>query len=361
MSWYGIDAVEKAVSRTRKALFEPFDFWKWVKIAIITFFLGGSSSNFGGSGNNYRMNPEEFRNTSLGPDIVQKYVPHNIFENISSSITSFTEFGLLIVLIGALILLFLLLIYISSVMEFVFVESLVKNEVKFWAYCRKFLGNGLKLLMVRLALLIIFLLLLGIAALPFFLSIIKTSSEPAWIALLGGIVWIIGVIIVLALLLSIINSFISLSIPVSMYRKVGILSAFSLIFTNFKKSWQQVLVYWVTRFVLGLVLGILFLILFLVVLVVSVIISLVIDGILYFLFSAFTSDPLNWILLIPFIIIELLLLLGALLFFNVPFTVFMKYHLLSFLEGWFIGADLPFFDALVAGTEINLSRSEPPV
>ncbi len=71
MSWYGIDAVDKAISRTRRALFEPFDFWKWVKLAIIIFFLGGSGSNFGGSGNNYRMNPEEFTNTtSLGPDLI---------------------------------------------------------------------------------------------------------------------------------------------------------------------------------------------------------------------------------------------------------------------------------------------------
>jgi hypothetical protein len=101
------------------------------------------------------------------------------------------------------------------------------------------------------------------------------------------------------------------------------------------------------------------LILFLVVLVVSVIISLVIDGILYFLFSAFTSNPLNWILLIPFIIIELLLLLGTLLLFNVPFAVFMKYHLLSFLEAWFAGADIPFFDAPAPGTETGLSGPEP--
>jgi hypothetical protein len=40
MSWNGIDAVDKAVSRTKRALFEPFDFWKWIKLAII--ILGSS-------------------------------------------------------------------------------------------------------------------------------------------------------------------------------------------------------------------------------------------------------------------------------------------------------------------------------
>ena len=360
MSWYGIDAVDKAVSRARRALFEPFDFWKWVKLAIIIFFLGGGSSNFGGSGNNYRMGSEDFRNISSSTDVIPKYISHNTFiENITSSVTSFSEYGLLIALIAAFILLILLFVYISNVMEFVFVESLVKNDVKFWAYSRKFLGNGLNLLLVRLALLIIFLLLLGIAALPFILSIVKTSSEPAWPALLGGIVWIIGVIIVLALLMSMISSFISLAIPVSIYRKIGILSALSLVFANFRKSWQQVLVYWVVRFVLGLVLGIAMLILVLIVLLVSVLISLVIDGILYFLLSAFSSDPLRLIFLIPFIVIELLVLFGTLLLLSVPITVFLKYHLLSFLESWFAGADIPFFDAPEPGTEMGLSGSEP--
>jgi hypothetical protein len=358
MSWYGIDAVDKAVSRTRRALFEPFNFWKWVKLAIIIFFLGGGGYNYGGSGNNYRMNPEELQNISMAPDLIPRYISHNI-ENIYPSGDSFALYGLLIALVAGLILLILLFSYISSVMEFVFVEALVKNDVKFWAYSRKFLGKGFNLLLVRLALGLIFLLLLGIAALPLISSILKTSSDLSWPALMGGLLWFIGVLIVLGLLMAIISSFISLAIPISMYRNIGILASLKLAFANFRKSWKQVLVYWVARFVLGLVLGILMLILFLVVLVVSVIISLIIDGILYFLFSAVTSDPWNWILLAPFIFIELLLFFGTLLLLNVPFAVFMKYHLLSFLEAWFAGADIPFFDAPAPGTETGLSGPEP--
>jgi hypothetical protein len=359
MSWYGIDVIDKAFSRTRKALFEPFDFWKWLKLAIIIFFLGGISSNNGGSGTNYKMSPEELRNNTLGSEIVQGYFPHSIVENITSSITSFTVYGLLIALIAALILLFLLLFYISNVMEFVFVESLVKNEVKFWAYSRKFLGKGFNLLLVRLALLLIILVLLGIAALPFISNIIKTSPDLSWPALLGGLIWFFGVLIVLGLLLGIISSFISLAIPISIYRNTGILASLKLVFANFRKSWQQVLVYWVIRFVLGLVLGIAMLILVLLMLLVSGLVFLIIDGILYFLFSAFASEPWNWILLIPFIVIELLLLFGTLLLLSVPLKVFLEYHLLSFLESWFAGADIPFFDAPAAGTEIGLSGSEP--
>ena len=93
--------------------------------------------------------------------------------------------------------------------------------------------------------------------------------------------------------------------PLSIYRNTGILSAFRLVFANFRKSWQEVLVYWFIRFVLGIGIAILAVFLFGIVLLVLGIVFLVIDGILYFLFSSVISDPLNWILLIPFIIIEL--------------------------------------------------------
>ena len=65
-------------------------------------------------------------------------------------------------------------------MEFVFVESLVRNEVKFWTYSRRFLGKGFYLLLVRLALGLVFLVLLGIAALPLIPSILENSSDFAW-------------------------------------------------------------------------------------------------------------------------------------------------------------------------------------
>ena len=72
MSWYGIDAVDKAFSRTRKALFEPFDLWKWAKLAIIIFLLGGVASNYGSSGTNYKIGSEDLENL---PNIEPGQIP----------------------------------------------------------------------------------------------------------------------------------------------------------------------------------------------------------------------------------------------------------------------------------------------
>ncbi|WP_292373576.1 DUF7544 domain-containing protein [Methanosarcina sp. UBA411] len=358
MSWYGIDAVDRALSRTKKALFEPFNFWKWAKIAIIIFLLGGVSSF--GSSSNYNVGSEDFKNNfpiiepGQMPDL-----PFGTHDTAFSYIYPEPQLATLVVVIVLILLLALIFSYVSSVMEFVFVESLIRNEVKFWAYSRRFLKKGFNLLLVRLAIGLTLLALLGIAALPFAPRIVESPADFAWPVLLGGFFWIVGVIIVLILLAVAINSLLSLAIPLSIYQDKGILSAFGLIFAKFKKSWQEVLVYWLIRFVLGIGIAILAIFLFGLTALALGLIFVILDGILYFLFSSLVSEFFLWILLIPVIVIELILILGTVFFLNVPLAVFLKYHLLSFLEAWFKDAEIPFFDIPAQRPETGVDEPEP--
>ena len=417
MSWYGITALDIAFSRTKKALFEPFDFWKWAKLAIIIFLLGSSGSNFGGQSPNYQENskdlgdvipyiepgwipelpsnspdfrlaysdlipgiagtPEILRASTLSElfqisEFIQKllhldsqFIPNYFVNEVSNegflfTDNPFTDLALLAALIGGLFLIILIFIYISNIMEFVFVESLVRNEVEFWNYSRRFLGNGFYLLLVRLAIGLVFFVLFAIFFLPLILIILEEPSNPGWPAIFGSFFWIMGVIALLVLFALIINSFISLAIPLAIYKDTGILSAVKLVFSNFKKSWQELVVYWLIRFVLGIGIGIASLIIFGVLIVVLGLLFVILDGILYFFFSALLSESLGWLPLIPIIILEFILLFGALLLLSVPLEVFMKYHLLSFLEAWFAGADIPFFDIPNSNpnSETGLSVSE---
>jgi len=361
MSWYGIDAVDKAVSRTKTALFEPFDFWKWVKLAIIIFFIGGMGSNYGGSGTNYQLNSEDFRNniSNIDPGRIVDF--SSGISGLSLNYTQSTSFlGVIAAIIAFLLLLALIFSYISSVMEFVFVESLVKNEVLFWAYSKKFMGKGFNLLLVRLALVLIFFVLFALAFLPFISIIFKESSDFSFPLLIGGIFWFFAVVILLALLGAVVNSFISLAIPLAIYRETGILSAFKMVYRNFRKSWQQVLVYWFIRLLLGIGVAILAIILFGLLILGLIILFIVLDGILYFLLSTFISEPLNWILLIPFVIVELLLIFITLMLLSVPLAVFMKYHLLSFLEAWFADSNIPFFDKVPGEPETGMGQGPGP-
>lgn len=360
MSWYGIDAVDRALSRTKKALFEPFNFWKWAKIAIIVFLLGGAGSSYGGSGTNYQMCPEDFDNNF--PHIEPGWMPDLPFgthDTAFSYIYPEPQLATVVVVIVLILLLALIFSYVSSVMEFVFIESLIRNEVKFWAYSRRFLKKGFNLLLVRLALGLAFLMLFGIALLPLIPVICEVPSDFSLPASIGGFLWIVGAIIVLILLAVAINSLLSLAIPLSIYRNKGILSAFKLVFRNFRKSWREVVVYWFIRFLLGI--GITILAIFLLGLIILVLglAFLIFDAVLYFLFSSLVSDPFNWILLIPFVAIELILILGTLFFLSVPFAVFIKYHLLSFLEAWYADAEIPFFDIPAQGPETGVEESDP--
>jgi hypothetical protein len=372
MSWYAIDAIDRAFSRTKKALLEPFDFWKWVKLAIIVFFVGGlGGSNYGGQGTNYQMGSEDFGNDfpAIEPGVMPVF-PYDISRDGLSYIQSIDPVAIIAAAVIFFILLVVVFSYISSIMEFVFVESLVKNEVRLWAYSKKFMGKGFNLLLIRLSIVLLFFIIFVLALLPFIPVFITESPDFAIPAFIGGIFWIFGVIILLALIGAVINSFLSLAIPLSIYRDTGILSAFKMVYRNFRKNWQEVLVYWFIRFLLGIGISLLALILFVILVLTLTIVFLIIDGILYYLFSTFVSEPMLWILLIPFALAELLFIFATLLMLSVPVAVFLKYHLLSFLENWFVGSDIPFFDKLsgepetvlgeagvkLSGTEQNLSE-----
>jgi hypothetical protein len=352
MSWYGIDAVDRAFSRTKKALFEPFDFWKWVKLAIIIFFVG-TTYNYGGSGSSYRTGIQELESNLpyTSPGQISAF-PVNLSSINFDYIQSLSE--TIISLVVLFILLILALLFISSVMEFVFVESLVKNEVHLRDYSKKFLKKGLSLFIIRIALVLLFFIVFLIAIMPFIPILLGESSEPSLLSLIGRVSWFIGVMTVLTLFGLVINSFLSLAIPLSIYKETEILSAFSMIFGNFRKSWKEVMVYWFIRFIISIVIGVLAAIFFVSLILGSGLVFLAIDGILYFLFSSFVSEPLLWILLLPFAIIELVLFFGALLLISVPLGVFPKYHLLSFLEAWFEDSEIPFFDAAALEPETRI-------
>jgi len=367
MSWYAIDAVDRAFSRTKKALFEPFDFWKWVKFAIIVFFVGGLGSNYGGSGTNYQADPSDFGSDfpNIEPGEITDLPSDTSWPGLNY-IESVSPLAIIAAAVIFFILFILVFSYIASVMEFVFVEALVRNEVHLRSYFRKFMGRGFNLLLIRLVISLIIIVLFVLALLPFIPIFSTESPDLAVPALVGGLFWIFGVIILLALIGAVAGSFLSLAIPLSIYRETGIISAFRMVYRNFRKSWQELLVYWFIRVALGIGIGILAFVLFVLLALVLVIVFLIIDGILYFLFSTFASESILLIILIPVVLAELLLIFATLLILSVPLAVFLKYHLLSFLETWFADASIPFFDELPAepetvlgsGSETGLSESE---
>lgn len=322
MSWYVLDAIDIAINRTKKCLFQPFEFWKWLRIAIILLFVGGTPS-FGGSyGGNF---PSQY-NTNSSYDV-----------NILNEIGSISETMIVLTIIGFFIFL-LIFMYISSVMEFVLVDILVSNDVKLNKF-KIFMGKGLELLIIRIiALFISFLILMALILPIIYLLLVFDLNNFGYISLI--IVFALILIMMLVLIFGILNSFISLSIPISIYKEIKMFDAIKTILLQFKKSWQQMLVYWIGRIILSVAIGLMATIVITLGLLLLLLPLVVIGYIFYIMLNPLSG--LTFIIAMILVAITIILIFFSLLFLSVPFGVFTKYHLLSFLELWYMEVKIPF-------------------
>ncbi|WP_340818303.1 hypothetical protein [Methanolobus sp. WCC4] len=366
MSWYVIDAVGRAIERTRTCLIEPFDLWKWIKLAIIAFFVGsGSGFNSGGNGGSYGDSNTDFSDVPAGLT--------EIMDTIQNFFASHSVVALMIGIVLAIILFVLVMSIISSVMEFVFVGSLVSNDVQIRKYFKRYFGKGLSLFVLRILLGLVTLTIFGLAAL-LFLSIAGISfaslADPDSInfnALLlmlpFMILFLIAVLFVVALIMGVINSFINMAIPVSMYSGISLFSGLSRVVEQFRRDWQQIIIYWIGRLILGIAVGIAVAIVGVIVAVLVLIVLALVAFVCYFIFSALVSDTTVWILLIPIVIVEFILFIFVMSFVSMPAKVFMKYHMLTFLQMWY-PVDLPIFDSrhnMYKGGNGNIDDGSGPV
>lgn len=338
MGEYSIDALGSAFEKTKKALIQPFDIWKWIKLGIIIILLGGSGGGGGhSSGSGQQFDGKGFNGESIEAQIEEK------LDNIGEFIRQYMTY----ILIGvvAIVGITLILSYISNVMEFVFVESLVSNKVKFWAYSGKYLGLGLNLFIIRIILGLAALLLFIVAMLPMILPVLQSPETFNFGLFIGGILWVVAVLFVLAVIFGIIGSFINLSIPLAMYHNTGIIAAVNKVYKNCKADWGQIIVYWVIRIILrvvvAIIVGIPLLILFLIIFGILA----GIGALMYFVLSTIGVGSLIWLVLTPYALVVFVVFVTFILLASVPAPVFIKYHMLSFLQAWYPDSELPFFDA----------------
>ncbi len=346
MTWHSIDAVDTAFKRTKSVLIEPFNFWKWIKLGIIILLIGGSGgggggSNFGGTGQNFN---------GIGDN--GNLITDSQFLEYREMFTQFLDTYLTYLLlgIGFFIGIILLLSYISNVMEFVFVHSLVTNVVTFRAYTRQYLRQGFNLFMIRLVLGLAFISILLISMLPLVLPILDSQGDFDVGMFIGGMFLFAGVLVILAIISVIIESFINLSIPMSMYQNTGIIAAFKKVLGLFRADCGQIIVYWVVRFFLGIIVWI-------IVWLAAVILFIVVFGIismlglvLYLLLSwagLDIGDAVFWVVMIPFGLVAFVIISILILLVSVPVPVFMKYHMLTFLKSWYPESGIPLFELAV--------------
>lgn len=331
MVWYSLEAFDPAIKRTKKALVEPFDFWKWMRLGIIAFFVGGGmgTPNF-----NFPANWQSENRKMAVPST----------QEIIDKATQFWHQYQTYILIALvfIILIILLFILLSSIMEFVFVESLVTNRVSIRSYFGKHMHHGFNLFIIRMILGIGSLSLFILAMMPVLRQLLSGSITPGFI--IGSILWFFVIALILAALNGIIGSFIGLAIPVVIYQEVGIINAIKTVLGRFREDWKQIGVYWVVRF-FAWIAGAIVVGIAAVVLCIIIFIILIIPGlILYFILSALgqgTGSFSFWAVMIPYGVFALVIFMIFILLASVPLPVFMKYHLLTFMQKWYPDVKIP--------------------
>jgi len=344
MSWYSIDAIDTAIKRTKKTLFEPFDFWKWIKLGIIIIFIGGGFSGFNFNPGTFNMPAADMNEDGALPEGMPST------QEIFDQITQFWDQYQTYILIGLVIIIFITLIFglISGIMQFVFVEALVTNKVTIIANFKKFMRPGFNLFIIQTILGLFFLSLFILAILSIVLPMLQSPAIITFGSILSGIIWFLIVAIILTITSGIIYSLINLSIPLVMYDQTGLIEAIKKILGRASADWKQIVVYWITRALLWLVIAIIIGIAALIIFILLAIVIILIGLILYFILSMLgmgTGNILFWAVMILYGLVALIPLIVLMLLVSVPVPVFMKSHMLTFLQSWYKDAKIPFFDS----------------
>ncbi|WOF15727.1 DUF4013 domain-containing protein [Methanoplanus sp. FWC-SCC4] len=300
--YFAFSSIDDAISKT-KALLWPFNWSIWLRIAIISFFVGGISG----------INPFQFTSPSGNGSID------------SAGINEIMNIMPIIIAITALII-FLALIfgYLSSVFQFVFVDCLSKEEFTLRKFFRQELGRGARLFAFQILLAIAFVAIIIIAGLLMFAGISGFGDIPNT-AILGAIISVFLLVFLLSIPVLIVTLFtIDFVVPIMIRENCGIIEGWKHCWSVMKKDWWQTIVYLVMKIILSIVV---MLLMFIAIMIAALIIAIPFF-ILALLALGFAAGEAAFVLLL---IVFIILLIPVALLMSVPFATFLKYYSLDVL------------------------------
>lgn len=240
MTIYAIDDIDDAIDATRSFLW-PFDRWRWAKLALVVLFIGG----IGG------MNPLQFGGGTPGTDVTE--TSGNLGTPESFASIGGSELALIAALTALLTLIGLLFLLISSIMEFVFVESLRRETVKIRRYWSTQWRHGLQLFVFRLLLGILTFGILGLLAVGVAAPVLFGDGGFS----LGLILIAVSLGILMTVLSGLFHGFTTMFVvPIMMSENRGVLAGWRRLWPTITDQWKQYAAYAVMSVILQLVGGI---------------------------------------------------------------------------------------------------------
>lgn len=296
---HAFGAFDGAVSRT-KALLWPINIGVWLRLAVISLFIGG----IGGGGGNFSFPDTGGQNVGAMPDF----------------------FGLapttILLILAALIVLALLFTYIGSVFQFVLVDCLASGQVSLSRTFRERMGPGFSYFLFEIFIILIFIaVMIGFIVFGVFAG--TFAGAPNIVALL----LLLPVILLLALVMGVVLMLtVDFVVPVMIADGCGIVEGWRRVYGILRPDLKNAAVYVVVKVVLALVAALIMLILSILILA-----AVGVPLFLVALFAGFFAGGPAMTGLILLIVVGILIALPFLLLVQVPFTTFFRYYSLDVL------------------------------
>lgn len=174
-----VDAITPAFEHTRQQLVRPFRASQWAKLALVGLLAGEMGSGGGGG-----CNPGSFQMPH--PNSSQRFLESGL-ARMNPALTA----SLIAVLIITGFVLFILFLYVNSVMRFVLFDSVVTKECRVWHSWSRRQGPGRRFfvwqILLALASIVCLTILVGIpAGFAFLVGWLRNPKEHMIPLILGG-------------------------------------------------------------------------------------------------------------------------------------------------------------------------------
>lgn len=245
MAYYALDCVDDALEATR-AFLVPVDRGRWLRLAVVAFFLSGASGVSSAPNVSLNAGPEEIPFEG-GPPLDGDFPPGSPAELVDQFLPLLIGLAVVFAGVGLLFLL------AGSVMEFVLVDALRTESVTVRASAREHLGAGVALFLFRVALGAVVLGLLGGLGYLLVVPALGTGGAPLAVGVL--LLLLAGLLVGLAAALvhGLTTDFV---VPTMIHEDRGLTSAWSRFWPVLRDDLGQFAVYVVVRFVLTVGVGI---------------------------------------------------------------------------------------------------------
>ncbi|WP_313691050.1 DUF7544 domain-containing protein [Halorarum halobium] len=266
MSWYAIDAIDDSLDATRAFLF-PFSLGRWARLALITLLIGGggagvqnvsqsansvgqfagSGTGPGGPGGSSFALATLFGGASPGGGPLGANALAQVGQPVSGALPAAVGIvGLLV--IAAVVLLAILVAIASPVLEFVFVHAIARDEVRIRGPFKRHFWKGIRLLLFRIGLTILFALPFVIAGAVYYFGFHGTPPLG-----LGPILGIVFLVVLWFLLFALVMGFTTqFVVPVMYVDDSGVLAGWSEVWSLLGGEKVQTVVYLFMHLLVGI-------------------------------------------------------------------------------------------------------------